>query len=340
MRKLLLVAGLAAAALAPSLAFAQQSCAQQHSNQVVGTLGGAGAGALLGSAVAPRGDRGVGAVIGAVGGAVVGNQLTQPDRDCSHAYGYYDQNNQWHANGIDRADARGYFDRDGAWVAGAPNGYYDGNGRWIAAREDAAASGYYDARGRWVPASADGYYDDGGQWVASVSGYYDSSGRWVPGQTVGTYDANGRWMPDARNGHTGANGVWIADSQPGYYDSDHHWRAGPARGYYDSQGVWIATAASVEAYGADVSFDGAGGRRDVDTREAWLEQRINSAARDGALNRDDAGSDLDRLNSIRRDETGMRDSSGQLSPRDEARLQGRLDRLSTALRQSLGGQGD
>jgi len=334
MRKLLLAAGLAAAALIPSLASAQ-SCEHQRDNQVVGTVAGAGLGALLGSAIAPRGDRTAGAIIGGVGGAVVGNQVTRPYADCTHAYGYYDRNSQWHANAIERADARGYYDRDGAWVDGAPNGYYDTGGRWIAAAAT-PADGYYDTRGRWIPASADGYYDDGGQWVASASGYYASDGRWIAGQATGAYDANGRWTAGARSGHADANGVWVADSQLGYYDTDHHWRAGPARGYYDTRGVWIG-APSVDSYGVRASYEGDVGRyhgdvsRYIDAREAWLEQRIRMAADSGDLSRHAASNGLDRLNSIRRQESGMRDGEGRLAPQDEHRLQARLDDLSAAL---------
>jgi len=330
MHKLILVAGLAAAALIPSFASAQQSCERQRDNQVVGTVAGAGIGALLGSAIAPRGDRTAGAVIGGVGGAVVGNQVTRPYADCSHAYGYYDRNSQWHANAIQRADARGYYDRNGAWVDGAPNGYYDTSGRWVTSRADPSADGYYDGQGRWIPASANGYYDDGGQWIASASGYYDEQGRWMAGQTTGAYDASGRWIPGARSGHIDANGMWIADSQPGYYDSNHHWRAGPAHGYYDTRGVWIG-ATSVEAYGANASYEVRVGRRDVQSREAWLEQRIRSRASDGSLSRRDARDDLSRLNSIRRQDSAMRDGRGRLAPRDERRLQARLDQLSATL---------
>ena len=124
MRKLFMVAGLAAAALIPSLASAQQSCESQRGNQVAGTVVGAGLGALLGSALAGRGSHTEGAVLGGVGGAVIGNAASAPSADCAHAYGYYDRNSQWHANAVARADARGYYDRNGAWVTGAPNGYY------------------------------------------------------------------------------------------------------------------------------------------------------------------------------------------------------------------------
>ncbi|MFI4966907.1 MAG: glycine zipper 2TM domain-containing protein [Caulobacterales bacterium] len=121
MRKNLLFAGFAAAVLIPSLAMAQETCEQRSSNRAAGTAIGAVAGALLGSAVAGHGDKGAGAVIGGVGGAVVGNQVSRGPRDCQHAYGYYDNDNHWHDNGVDRSVAYGYYDREGAWVDGPPN---------------------------------------------------------------------------------------------------------------------------------------------------------------------------------------------------------------------------
>jgi len=98
MRNLLFVAGFAAATLIPSFAAAQQTCEQRKANRVAGTVVGAGIGALLGSAVAGRGDRNEGAVIGGVGGAVIGNQVAKGNGDCARAYGFYDDNGNWHAN--------------------------------------------------------------------------------------------------------------------------------------------------------------------------------------------------------------------------------------------------
>jgi hypothetical protein len=132
MRKNLLVAGFAVAALIPSLAMAQQTCEQRSANRTAGTAVGAVAGALLGSAVAGHHDRGTGAVIGGIGGAVVGNQLARGDRDCVHAYGWYDDAGRWHANSVDRSVATGYYDRSGQWIDGQPNGYYDSRGVWVA----------------------------------------------------------------------------------------------------------------------------------------------------------------------------------------------------------------
>lgn len=121
MRKNLLLAGFAVAALLPSLAMAQETCEQRSSNRVAGTIVGAGLGALLGSAVAGHGHKGDGAVVGGVGGAIIGNQASRGARDCQHAYGYYDNDNRWHDNGADRSVAYGYYDRSGAWVDGQPN---------------------------------------------------------------------------------------------------------------------------------------------------------------------------------------------------------------------------
>jgi hypothetical protein len=337
MRKHLLVAGIAAAALLPSFAFAQASCEQQHNNRVAGTVVGAGLGALLGSAVAGHGDKTTGAVIGGIGGAVVGNQVSKSRADCAHAYGYYDTNGAWHANSVERANAAGYYDRNGQWVDGAPNGYYDGQGRWVTASTTASTSGYYDSHGHWVPASAEGYYEADGQWVAaSASGYYDGQGRWVAGPTTGHYDSNGRWMSGQASGHQGANGVWIADAEPGYYDTNGRWRAGQAVGYYDTRGRWIPTAAAAGGYTSNASYDTRGSwadtRPDIASREAWLDQSIRRGMDDGSLSRGDADRALRSLNGIRREEAGMRHYRGRLAQRDEARIQARLETLRSSIR--------
>ena len=146
MRKNLLLAGFAVAALIPSLAMAQETCEQRSATRAAGTAVGAVAGALLGSAVAGRHDRGTGAVVGGVGGAVVGNQLSRGSRDCAHAYGYYDDNGRWHANSVDRSAAVGYYDRTGAWVDGQPNGYYDSRGAWVANGGVYGRNASYDSR--------------------------------------------------------------------------------------------------------------------------------------------------------------------------------------------------
>src|SRR5206468_12017306 len=104
MRKNILVAGVAAAILIPSFAMAQQTCEQRSANRTTGTIVGAGVGALLGSAVAGHGHKGDGAIVGGIGGAIVGNQAAKGDRDCVHAYGYYDNNGAWHSNDVARTE--------------------------------------------------------------------------------------------------------------------------------------------------------------------------------------------------------------------------------------------
>ena len=132
MRSYMITAGIVAALGSASVASAQQTCEQRSNDRVIGTVAGAGIGALLGSAIAGRGDKTAGAVIGGLGGGVVGNQVTRSNADCAHAYGYYDRNNAWHANDVRAENATGYYDRNGQWVNGAPNGSYDREGRWIA----------------------------------------------------------------------------------------------------------------------------------------------------------------------------------------------------------------
>ena len=360
MRLQILAMSVAVAALFPAMANAQSTCEQQRNNRVVGTVAGGGVGAVLGSAIAGHGDKTTGAVIGAIGGAIIGNQLAKPNADCAHAYGYYDDHDAWHANGVANNAAQGYFDRDGQWVDGAPNGYYDSDRHWVASSSNSAQSGFYDASGRWVPSSANGYYDQNGQWAgAPASGHYETGGRWVPGSTSGRYDADGRWLVGAPSGHRDGNGVWIADAQPGYYDTNGRWRAGPATGYYDAGGRWIDTSSAGRGRGdqadqndrrrgddgdrmhrddGDRMHRDDGDRmnrdepRDIASREVWLEDAIRRGDSRQTLTSYEVRSDLRALNGVRRTEARMRHYNRQLSGRDEAYIQARLDRLSATLR--------
>lgn len=84
MRHLILITGLvAAAATAPTLASARTACDQRaHDRKVTGTVVGAIGGALIGNAVSHKN----GAVIGGLGGAVVGNQLARTKCDSGRSY--------------------------------------------------------------------------------------------------------------------------------------------------------------------------------------------------------------------------------------------------------------
>jgi len=318
MRLHLLAAGVAIAALIPSFALAQQSCEQRRSQQAVGTIAGAGIGAVLGSAVAGHGDRTAGAIIGGLGGGLVGNQLSKPGADCAHAYGYYDNSGAWHASNVSKSYARGYYDREGNWVEGAPNGHYNSDGRWVRTADTAAAAGYYDARGRWIPASASGYYAADGRWVSgAASGHYDSRGRWIAGPATGRYDARGRWMPGRQ--------ARVMDVQPGYYDQGQ-WRPGPVSGYYDTNGRWIRIDAGDQRHGER------GSHSDISSRQIWLDERIHCGLNDGALTRNEGNRALSTLASIGRQERGLRNRGGQLRPRDEMIIQARLDDLTETVR--------
>jgi hypothetical protein len=86
MRKLLIVGGLIAAAI-PSLALAQtpDGCVRQD-NRAAGTVIGAVGGALLGNTIAGRGDKTTGTIIGGIGGAVVGHEIAGNSVRCPEGY--------------------------------------------------------------------------------------------------------------------------------------------------------------------------------------------------------------------------------------------------------------
>ena len=72
MRTIAMIAGLALAVAAVPAA-SQAACQKRTNGTVIGALGGA----LLGSAVAGRGDRTEGALIGGAAGGLVGNQVSK-----------------------------------------------------------------------------------------------------------------------------------------------------------------------------------------------------------------------------------------------------------------------
>lgn len=326
MRIQTLVAGVCAAALIPTAALAQQTCEERRNTRVVGTVAGAGLGALAGGAVAGRGDRTEGAVIGGIAGALLGNQLTKGKADCSRAYGYYDDNGAWHANAVARNNASGYFDRTGAWVEGAPRGHYDRDGRWVQANTEASAAGYYDARGLWVPASATGYYTNDGRWVAAAApGHYDRSGRWIAGPATGRYNSDGQWLAGEVSGRRDTNGMWIADPQPGYYENGR-WIRGETQGYYDARGRWVSLDARTQRAGY-------GDALSIDERQARLARRIDRSVENGRLSRSEGHQATRTLAAIEREERSLKNRRGVLGPRAQATINGRLDRLSATLRE-------
>jgi hypothetical protein len=121
MRHKLLIAGLAAAVAAPSLALAQPdpSCVRSNNQtSATGTVLGALGGALIGSAIAGRHDRGVGVVGGALAGGVAGNVLAGQHNDpCPQ--GYYRPGPPPPGYGP------GYAPAGGGFWAGAPQGIHE-----------------------------------------------------------------------------------------------------------------------------------------------------------------------------------------------------------------------
>jgi hypothetical protein len=121
--------------------------------------------------------------------------------------------------------------------------------------------------------------------------------------------------------------MWIAEPQPGYYDNKGRWHPGEVNGYYDSRGRWIRTGTQAEA--PDRSDD----RRSILPQVTEMSEYIGSTAGQRSLSRTSRANALRELRAIRQREKSMRhDRNGDLSIRDQAALQLRLDRLSNRLR--------
>ena len=332
MKSRIFLAGIALAALTPSVAMAQDDgCRRDNSGRIIGTVAGAGAGGLLGNVIAGRGDKTEGTIIGGIIGAVIGNQVTKSDRgDCRTAYGYYDQDGRWHATGVSSNDARGYYDRDGKWVDCQPNGYYH-NGRWVTTNSNSDGNGYVDSNGYWVPASSNGYYDRDNRWVGgTANGYYDTRGRWVAGPTRGRYDSRGRWIAGESNSAANANGM----EQPGYYENGR-WREGRAYGYYDARGRWVST--QNDGYANNTNYVSGDGRydmgqmpTDISTRISWLREYVRSSEQARRIGRGDANYARAELTAVeKQNRTFNRD--GRFTQREQRTIDQRLDRLTTRL---------
>jgi len=80
MRSIAMIAGLAVAIVAAPAA--EAACQKRTNGTVIGALGGA----LLGSAVAGRGDRTEGALLGGAAGGLVGNQVSKCRRAPARSY--------------------------------------------------------------------------------------------------------------------------------------------------------------------------------------------------------------------------------------------------------------
>ena len=129
MKNKVILAGVMAAML-PAAALAQPAdpnCVASNTNsRVAGTVLGAGAGALLGSVLAGRHNRGEGAVLGAVGGGIGGNVIAgSRNQPCPPGY-YYGPNGPPPPGGPGPGYNNGYPPPNGGY-GGQPNGYYGAN---------------------------------------------------------------------------------------------------------------------------------------------------------------------------------------------------------------------
>jgi len=294
----LILAGMAVASLATS-ATAQQTCEQHRENRTLGTVGGAGIGAVLGGAI---GGNALGAILGAVGGGVAGNQLLKGPQDCQHAYGYYDKQSQWHASRVAPASATGFYDRDGRWVQGAPAGYYDRDGRWVAGD---ANRGYRDANGYWVPAGATTYYSADGQYLTAQPA--NSSGQ----RGYGDQRAYGNDQRADANDQRGYN-----NDQRGYNNDQ--------RGYNNDQRGYANDGRS-----DDWRNDN---RSDVRGRIDRTAERIDRSVARGAMRSDQANAARRDLDEIRRQVRTSPRVRGQLTVRSQQLLNNRIDAVNSRIR--------
>ena len=309
MCKQLLLAAASIAALAiptlaiPTLANADTICHhEQSTNRAVGTVVGAGLGALIGGAVAGHHDTGLGVALGAIGGGVAGNVIGGASVSCDrYDNGYYDRSGQWH-------DAHGYYEH-GRWVATTPGaGYYDNDGRWIAETPQPV---FYSQSGPPIIAPPEPAY------AAPPPGYYGAAP-----QPRGYYDSRGRW-------------VAAPPQQPGYYGT-----APQQQGYYDAQGRWVSPrqqgynrAPAAGDYGAPVAADSG---PDFDTRLDRVQQRIQNGQASGRLSGDVAERALHDLDDIRRRESSYINYHGGLSGDDLTELNSRLDGVVARVRSQSG----
>ena len=167
MSKTLLIAALAGLVVAPSLASAETNCqAHRSNNRAIGTIIGAGLGALFGNAVAEHGGKPGGTIIGGIGGGVAGNLIAGSGTKCDeNRYGYYDQDGKWIPK---TSNTQGYYDANGQWVLYSANssggnyanqndGYYDRNGQWVERRQESynQPSENRDREDRWHESGGD-----------------------------------------------------------------------------------------------------------------------------------------------------------------------------------------
>jgi hypothetical protein len=127
-------------------------------------------------------------------------------------------------------------------------------------------------------------------------------------------------------GHRDAAGTWVADRQPGYYDTRGRWHAGETSGYYDNRGRWVATAVATDR-------NDRADRQAILSQLAGLDRYVSTARSQRSLSGREAARAQRELYSIRSSERSMgHDRNGNLSARDQAALQFRVDRLTTRLR--------
>ena len=288
MRTLVTMTALAAVIAAPSFAAAQTHCEQQRANsEATGAVLGAIGGALIGSSVAGRGNHTTGAVIGGVGGAVVGSQLAGGGVRCPDGY-------------VAVADP-GY--------GPAPDGYYDSDGR------------YHYRNGPYAATPVRNLHDQEDDLTRRIHAAQDS-GRIRAGQADDAlHDV--QHLRDREAEMRARNDGRLSDDDRLYLQQrlnvvadalhlDVVADAGPPPPAYPPVGVFWNSAPTT-----------------LMERATWLNRRINNDAARGLLSEASARDARDGLANFRREAATLRNrDGGQLRDDDRQYLSDRLDYLS------------
>lgn len=192
MRKLLIAGGLCVATLAalPAAADAQVRCVNPQNNTGVGALVGAAGGAAAGSLLAGRHDRGKGAIFGALGGAVLGGVVGHGQTKCPDGQVAYDPaSNQYYDN-----DGRAYQPQGGPGPGYQGGQYQGGQYQGGPGYQGGGYQGGPPREGAYGPQGGAGYWNGAGEGIRQRTDFLEQrirrdadSGRVSPRAADGAY---------------------------------------------------------------------------------------------------------------------------------------------------------
>ncbi len=147
------------------------------------------------------------------------------------------------------------------------------------------------------------------------------------GNQYGYYDANGAWVPNTANaqGYYGPDGRWVANAPP------------PGPSAYAPVPPPYASSGPGYAVDADYADRGRWGDAPPQTRqrEDWLEDRVRRAMNDGAIERNQALSLIQDVDTARRMDNNWRRGDGDLDPSQRAEIERRLNDVRFRLRKNI-----